>query len=152
MHATKKRTSKSKGDRYLGFLKTVHLSRLGMDGANFRIDRAELLAGFPESGGAKVDIAGRQEVLNLGGGSFDVLGHFRMSAKGHSDSEFVEITCTLSARFTLDSEAEPEFVERFARNEARLVFWPYLRHFISDCTYRMAIPPFQLPLTSELPT
>jgi preprotein translocase subunit SecB len=152
MPVRKKRSSQTKGDRYLEFLKTVHLSRLGMDGANFKIDRSALPASFPESEKASAEISGRHEILSPRPDCFGVLGHYKVSVKGSTGSEIVDLTCTYNAQFSLDKEAEQEFIERFARNEVRLVFWPYLRHFIADSTYRMSIPPLQLPLTSELPT
>ena len=151
MAEAKRQPSQTKGDKYLEFLQTVHLSSLGMDGANFKIDRSALSDSFAQSEKAVAQITGRHEILNPRPNSFGVLGHYKVSVKGSSGSEVFDLTCTYNAQFSIDKEAEREFIERFARNEVRLVFWPYLRHFIADSTYRMSIPPLQLPLTSEIP-
>jgi hypothetical protein len=150
MSKTKSRSSLTKPDQYLGFIKTVHLSGLGIDEANFKIDRDAWASFAPKTGKTAAEISGRHEVVNRRSKSFVVLAHYRVSIKAESGLELAELSCTYSALFSLDKQAEPEFVARFANDEARLVFWPYLRHFISDSTYRMSITPLQLPLTTEM--
>ena len=139
----------SKVERYLEFIGSVHLSGLGMDEATFKIDRAAYAAFVPKAEKNLAEISGRHEVINRHPNSFVVVGHYEVSVKGDSDQVLVSLRCRYSALFALDKEAEEEFIERFAQNEARLVFWPYLRHFISDSTYRMSITPLRLPLSSE---
>jgi len=150
MAKTKSRSSLTRPDQYLDFIKTVHLSGLGMDEANFKVDRDAWASSTSKSGKAAAEISGRHEIVNRRPNSFVVLAHYRVSIKGDRGSGLVELSCTYSALFSLDKQAEPDSVERFANNEARLVFWPYLRHFISDSTYRMAISPLQLPLSPEM--
>jgi preprotein translocase subunit SecB len=136
-------------DHYLAFIKTIHLSGLGMDDSNCRIDRSGFANAFSEESKAPVEVSGQHEVQNSGPNSFIVLGRYKVSVKGGKGSELMQISCTYSALFSTDKKAKPALVERFAENEVRLVFWPYFRQFVSDSTFRMSINPLLLPLTSE---
>lgn len=148
----KKRSQASliNADRYLEFIKSVHLTGLGMDEACFRIDREGFANSFSASEKPSATISGRHEVAHQQPDSLLILGRYEVSVKGKSGTDVVNITCTCSAMFTLEKEADKACVERFMGNEVHLVFWPYLRHFVSDSTYRMAIYPLILPLTSEM--
>lgn len=141
----------AKAKRYLEFIGAVHLSGLGMDQASFSIDR-DAYASSSSSAGERVtaEITGHHEVANRRPNSFVVIGRYEVTTKAPNGAVLVNLDCTYSALFSLDNEAEDGFVERFAQDEARLVFWPYLRHFIADSTYRMSISPLRLPLTSEM--
>jgi preprotein translocase subunit SecB len=150
MPKAKKQPSRTESDQYREFIRTVHLSGLGIDEAEFKIDRVGFASSFPQSGRASAEITAQYEIVNRKPDSFVVLGHYLVSVKGNAGAELVKIKCTFSALFSLDKEADHPHVERFAQVEARLVFWPYLRHFVADSTYRMSISPLQLPLTSEL--
>jgi preprotein translocase subunit SecB len=123
-----------------------------MDEANFKIDRAQYSSEFPSPDKVKAELSGHHEIYDQDASSFIVRGHFKVVVRASSGSEIVDISCTIGASFALDKEAKKASLERFMQNEARLVFWPYLRHFIADSTYRMAIYPLVLPLTSEVPT
>jgi preprotein translocase subunit SecB len=79
-----------------------------------------------------------------------VIVEYTVSVVGNSASEVVNISCKYSAQFSLENETDQACIKRFSENEVQLVFWPYLRHFVSDCTYRMGIYPLVLPLTSEI--
>lgn len=150
MPKARSRTARTRtDDRYLEFIRTVHLAGTGIDRSSFSIDREKLATETSDAGSASAEIAGRHEIANQDASSFVVLGHYEVRMKGKSGSELVQISCTLSALFSLDAEAEPAFLQRFAENEARFVFWPNLRHYVADCTYRMGINPMLLPLTSE---
>ena len=137
-------------NEYLEFIRTVHLKGLGMDEANFKIDRVQYSSEFPSPDKVKAELSGHHEIYDQDAGSFIVRGHFKVVVKGNSGSEVVNISCTIGASFALDKEAKKKSLDRFMQNEARLIFWPYLRHFIADSTYRMAIYPLVLPLTSEV--
>jgi hypothetical protein len=138
-------------DPYLEFIRTVHLTGLGMDSSSFKIDRNAFAAAFPSPDKVAAEISARHELADLKENLLVIVGHYKVSVKGTNGVETADISCTLSALFSLDKKAEQAHVERFMNAEVRLVFWPYLRHFVSDSTYRMAIFPLILPLTSEVP-
>lgn len=150
----KKRTASASAgaDRYLQFIKKIHLAGLGMDAAESKIDRDAFAAAYPPGEKAPVEMNVVHEVTKQRADSFVILGRYRLAVKSRSGDELIGIQCTLSALFTVSGKWEQSLVERFAQNEVRVVFWPYLRHFLADTTYRMSITPLLLPLTSEAPT
>jgi len=151
MPRSKTKSSPTAADPYLEFIRKVHLTGLGMDSASFKIDRPRFPAAYPSPDSVAAEITGHQELTDRKADSFVVLGHYRVTVKGTDGSEVVELSCSISALFSLDKEVEDAHLQRFTETEVRLVFWPYLRHFVSDSTYRMAIFPLILPLTSEVP-
>ena len=146
----KSRATSTKTDAYVKFIRSVHLSALGMDSATFKVDRQALASEFPAADKVSAEASGSHELVNLQEKSFTVLGHYTVSVKGPSGVNAAEVSCTFSALFSLDEPTDESYFDRFMGSEVRLVFWPYLRHFVSDATYRMAIYPLILPLTSEL--
>jgi len=142
--------SLTSAERYLEFIKSVHLTGIGMDGASFTIDREAFAASFPPPQKPSATISGRHSLANIKPDSFVAIVEYTISVIGNSGSEVVNISCKYSALFSLGKQTDQACIKRFAENEVQLVFWPYLRHFVSDCTYRMAIFPLVLPLTSEL--
>lgn len=150
MPKTRNRTARTRADdSYLDFIRTVHLAGTGIDSSSFSIDREKFASETSEAGAASAQISGRHEIARQDDNSFVVLGHYEIKMKGKAGSDLGQITCTLSALFSLDAQAKREFIQRFAENEVRFVFWPNLRHYVADCTYRMGINPMLLPLTSE---
>ena len=149
---TKKRNqaSPTNADKYLEFIKSVHLSGIGMNSASFTVDREAFATSFPPPQKPMATISSRHHLANLKPDSFSVIVEYTVSVTGNARLEVVNISCKYSALFSLEKEADRACVDRFVGNEVQLVFWPYLRHFVSDCTYRMAIFPLVLPLTSEL--
>lgn len=150
MPKKRSQASLTNADRYLEFIKSVHLSGLGMDAASFAVDRDAFVASFPPPQKPSVTISGRHKVVNLKPNSFVVIMEYTVSVIGNSGSEVVNISCKFSALFSIEKETDQACIRRFTDNEVQLVFWPYLRHFVSDCTYRMAIYTLVLPLTSEI--
>lgn len=136
-------------EQYVAFLKIVHLSGLGIDESACKLDRSNLAEAFSDGSRAPAEVTGKHEISSLEPKGFVVLGHYNVSVKDSGGSEVVSISCTYSALFLTDRKAKASFVERFAQNEVRLVFWPYFRQFVSDATFRMSINPLLLPLTSE---
>jgi preprotein translocase subunit SecB len=67
-----------------------------------------------------------------------------------SEVKIVTINAAFSGRFNLAMKASEDHVRAFANLEAKLIFFPYVRHLVSDLSYRMSIDPIVLPMTSEL--
>lgn len=143
------RQSQSEADKYVQFVKTVHLTSLGMDSANVQIDR-DAFAAASSGGNLPVHISGRQDIEKIQASSFSVRGNYSISVKGPGNTEAFSVQCVYVASFAVEKPVEETQIRRFAENEVRLVFWPYLRHFVSDMSFRMSINPLLLPLTSEL--
>lgn len=135
----------------IDFIRSVKFGGLGLDRCDARVDRTVLSA--VREGGLDVEnnVSIKQYVLAHGEDFFIVAADFELIQQPlDSDQKIVTIAATFSAKFDLTVKASEELVRSFANLEARLVFFPYLRHFVSDMSYRMSIDPIVLPLTSEL--
>lgn len=135
-------------EKYLSFLQKVALQGVGLDSATAKVDRTALAEAVAsnEAGELSLD-ASFGVVLNapdrlVTGGTFRV----KQLPKKGLEVSLLQIECTFSAMFQLGEPVDQATAERFANAEAKLVFWPYLRHFIADTSYRMAITPILLPL------
>jgi hypothetical protein len=134
-------------EEYVSFLRKVALQGVGLESASAKVDRTALseAAASDQAGELSLD-ASFQVLLHapdrlVTGGTFKV-----KQAPKELEVPLLEIECTFSAMFQLGEPIDQATAERFANAEAKLVFWPYLRHFIADTSYRMAINPILLPL------
>lgn len=135
----------------ISFIKSVKLAGIGLDRTDAKIDRNLLAIALQRDEELETEVSIRQFVIAHEAEYFVVGGEFILKQHSQgSDAEIVSVKAEFSARFDLSIAANEEFVARFANLEARLVLFPYMRHFVSDISYRMSINPIILPLTSEL--
>jgi preprotein translocase subunit SecB len=156
--ATKKKTStaidvqpKANIHPRVVFIKSAKLAGIGLDKCVASVDRALLSHASENDEELETDITMSQSVLTHEDAHFVISSDFSLTqcAKG-SGKKIVSIAAVFSAKFYLTKPASEELVKGFASLEARLIFFPYLRHFISDISHRMSIDPILLPMTSEL--
>lgn len=135
----------------IAFIKSLKLLGIGIDHCEASIDRDLLAEAKAEKLELETDLAVDYSVITHEQDSFVIGASFRLSQKSKSSAkEIVLISTTFSAKFGLSQPANEELVKAFAHLEAKLIFFPYLRHFVSDMSYRMAIDVILLPMTSEL--
>jgi preprotein translocase subunit SecB len=155
---SKKKTSESVGRQTatsihprLDFVKSVKFGGIGLDKCAASVDRTLLSDAKEREKDLEIEITMNQSVLAHEDNYFVIAADFDLTqrAKG-SDKKIASIAATFSARFDLTKPASQELVRGFAGLEARLIFFPYLRHFVSDTSHRMAIDTIVLPMTSEL--
>jgi preprotein translocase subunit SecB len=156
--ANKKKNSISIGDQAtenihprVAFIKSIKLTGIGLDKCEASVDRALLSNATENEKELAIEITMNQSLLAHEDNYFVVTSNFDLTqrAKG-SEKKIVSMTATFSAKFDLTKPANEELIRGFADLEARLIFFPYLRHFVSDISHRMAINTIVLPMTSEL--
>ena len=156
--ASKKKNSESIGSQTamkthprIDFIKSVKFGGIGLDKCVASVDRIRLLDAKEREKDLEIEITMNQSVLTHEENYFVIATDFDLTqrAKG-SEKKLVSIAATFSARFDLTKPASQELVSGFAGLEARLIFFPYLRHFVSDTSHRMSIETIVLPMTSEL--
>ena len=153
--ATKKSIAKNSrqqaGAERIEFIKSVKFAGLGLDETSASVNR-NVLAALGEREGSlltEVNIAPRLSAHSSD--SFTVIVELKLTQTDDSnDDTVVRIDAVFSAKFNLTKPASLDHIEAFAALEARLIFFPYIRHFVADTTYRMSIDPIVLPMTSEL--
>lgn len=139
-------------DPYLDFLQGIALKGVGLDKISADLDRTSLTAAGTagELGDLTMDtefgvIVHTDDIL-VTSGTFK-LGQINKK----TNSKLLSMECTFSAMFGLAGPISDETAARFANTEAKLIFWPYLRHFIMDASFRMAINPILVPLITNTP-
>jgi hypothetical protein len=133
------------------FIRSVKFAGLGLDRCEARIDRLNLSVSREEDSKLEHTIDLKIYVLEHEDDHFIVGVDFELIQKTtQADAKIVTINASFSGRFDLSEKASEENVRSFADLEAALIFFPYVRHFVSDLTYRMSIEPIVLPMTSEL--
>lgn len=152
--ATKKSAkviSKGVDSERLAFVRSVHLAGLGLDKLSASVDRVHLASARARGEDLSVSVAILQRVVDLQDDSFVVGASVTLlSGEGEDGDSAVRIEASFSAKFDTSKKADPAAAANFANLEARLVFFPYIRQFVSDLTYRMSIDPIVLPLSSQL--
>jgi preprotein translocase subunit SecB len=74
--------------------------------------------------------------------------YLRIEASGFEDP-VLAIDVTITGHFHPKGSFSRAEAEQFAKTEARLIFWPYLRELVSDVTGRMHISTVTLPLAAS---
>jgi hypothetical protein len=135
----------------IDFIKSIKFNGIGLDKCTSSVDRLLLTQSREQEVPLEIEVTISQAVLEHAEDHFVIATDFdlKQRAKG-SDELIVSIAATFSARFNLVEPAPEDMVRGFASLEARLIFFPYLRHFVADISYRMSIDTIVLPLTSEL--
>jgi hypothetical protein len=141
--------TESTRDGYLDFLRHAALQGIGLDNATMSVDRNALAEATARGETLPVNLDAKFSVGLLTDDRIIVNAEFVLKNSRKDDSGEVislMIACSFSALFNLGSPCDGESANHFANAEAKLIFWPYLRHFVSDTTYRMAISPITIPL------
>jgi hypothetical protein len=133
--------------KYSDFIGKISLQGVGLDSATVKVDRNSLAKPLPTGETLAVSLDASFGILDLNEERLVASATFKLSQASKEISDpILLIECSFSALFQLGIPTDQESAHRFANSEAKLVFWPYLRHFIADTSYRMAINPILLPL------
>lgn len=133
------------------FIRSVKFAGLGLDSVSAKTDRNAVASAKQAEKSLFNDVTINQSLLAFDEDHFIVRAVLKVvqHVEG-SPKPLVQIEAAFTAKFNLASPFDKSFVEAFAQVEARLVFFPYMRHLVSDITYRMSVDPIVLPLSSEL--
>jgi preprotein translocase subunit SecB len=130
---------------YLRFLSGLQLRSLGLKGSSTTLDR-ELFWDFAQ----KKDKTERRlteayEPTVIGRDSFGAEARYELTIS-EEDRVALKIECVFEVHMQASSSVEPSMAERFSKSDLRFIVLPYARHFVTDVTGQMQIPPIVLPL------
>jgi hypothetical protein len=148
----KKRTKAGTDPDYSQFLSKVEIYALGLDSLSAKVERdAYFLAHSGNSPKTTREIENHFKLIEFGDDHFDVRATFVLRVRNGDGEEVLWIQAIYTAHFhTENSKVRQDNAQRFARTEARLVFWPYFRQVVADTTSRMFIRTITIPLTAKL--
>lgn len=134
---------------YQDFLKNVQPVEVGLVSASANFDR-KLFATWVNSEDHKIAhvVNAHYDLDDVGEASFDVTARLSVKTRvGDRDGdEVLSIESVHFARFESKIPLSKTDAGRFAKAEARLILWPFLREFVASTTGRMGVPALTLPL------
>lgn len=135
--------------QYKSFLENLDLFALGLESLSSKLDRAAYSKAERDKPRDLVyEITNHFGLSEFDEDHFDVGATFAFEAKLKGHEPLLVIKATFSAHFHPKGKSvSKELAEKFAKAEARLVFWPYFRQAVADLTSRMYIRPVTIPLT-----
>ena len=137
-------------ESYMDFLKSLRFMGLGLDSSSVKVDRGILAVILSGEQTAETSFGAEYKILAQSPTNFIVGASFVLTKQTKKATEpVVLISVSYSALFETAQANDSQSVKRFSQSEAKLIFWPYLRYFISDMSSRMSIDQILLPLTSE---
>lgn len=136
---------------YSQFLGKVEIYALGLDSLSAKVDReAYFLAHSAKAPQTTREIENHFKLVEFGDDHFDVRATFVLRVRNDDREELLWIQAIYTAHFhTEGKKVLQENAERFARTEARLIFWPYFRQVVADTTSRMFIRTITIPLAAK---
>ena len=149
---TKKKIVSSAGKKtsYDDFLKSVKLYAVVLEEMNAKLERKTYWKHIKDEGELKRTIGANYVVEDLANDHFDIIAAYDLTIQHDpSTTDLLAIKCVFSAHFHAAPDCSTELADKFANSEAKLIFWPYLRTFVSDMTGRLHIPPITVPITLE---
>jgi preprotein translocase subunit SecB len=150
--ASKKRSKvEATPTKYLTFLEGLVLEGIGLDSSSCSIDRVEYAAADQAANISQLTLDANFEILLNDPEALVVGANFSLKQSRTNDTEknLLDIACSFSALFKVSNVVSDADASRFANTEAKLVFWPYLRHFVADTSYRMSINPILVPIMTS---
>jgi preprotein translocase subunit SecB len=132
------------------FLKGLRFVGLGLDASSASVNRPALSDVLETSHALETGFAAEYKILAHQKERFVIGASFTLGRKTKDATEpIISIAASYSALFESVKPQETAHIERFSQGEARLIFWPYVRYFITDMSARMSVDQILLPLTSQ---
>jgi preprotein translocase subunit SecB len=138
---TDKRT-RVETDRYTNFVRSLELSIIALTSSSARIKRKEYFA--TKEPDLTVDVGLKPS--RVAGDHFDLHGEAKVKLTRKRSGPLFELSVTYELHFHGKPPMDAKLVRRFADSDAHVIFWPYLREYVSDMSARMYIPPILLPV------
>lgn len=92
----------------------------------------------------------KYRVTELTDGSFDAEGNFELTiSESEEKAPAVRMECVYEVHFHGEKPLKPEYCDRFATSELKLILAPMARQFFFFLSGQMSIAPVMLPLTTR---
>ncbi len=133
--------------RYLEFVSSLQLVGLGLKSSSATLDRENFWKLAKRADNPARRLVETYRATQVAEDFFEVEGQYKVTI-ADGDLIGLEIDCTFELHMHCSSPVEHAMVERFAKTDLRFILLPYARHFISDITGEMHIPPVVLPMAT----
>jgi hypothetical protein len=149
MPTRKKLQNTQKDKSYEAFLQGLDLVSLGLKSCSSSLDRGAFFE-IARKGKKMVKMLKDEYRLSRFEGEwFDAEGCFTLTVSETSIAiPWLKIDFVLDVHIHGKALMEKAYVERFTDSELGIILTPYARHFVTNITGQMAIPPVVLPLAT----
>ncbi len=132
---------------YADFLSRLELIGLGLKSSSATLNREVFWKVARQSDAPTRQLVESYEPSAIGKNWFEVEGRYEVTV-ADGDAIALEIKCAFELHLHAPAPINRALVRRFANDDLRFMLLPYARHFISDITGEMNIPPIVLPLAA----
>ena len=132
---------------YSEFLSGLKLIGLGLKSSAATLDRQKFWKLTQEQEKSRRRVSETYKVTGVGEKFFEAEVRYEVCL-GEADAVGLRISCTFEVHMHARPPIDKAMVERFSNSDLRFILLPYARHFISDMTGEMQIPPVVLPLVA----
>lgn len=144
---TKKRVAKanSKGEAdYRAFLRTLNLRWIALESSTVKIERDDYFSKVQK----ELALTWTCHPSGATKESFQLRAEGSATLKNPATGqELFSVVAVFLMAVDSSRSSERQHIERLSNVEARLMFWPYFREYVSQTCGRMHVPPLFLPLT-----
>ena len=146
----KKERTRSTDSGYESFLKGLGSVSLGLESCSARLERS----GYWDLQTRRKDsvriLRDEYKLARIHKEYFNVSAEFTLDVRDAKTSGGVlNVSCVFRGHIHGKAPIDAEHARRFTDSDLRIVVVPYFRHFVSDITARMTIPPLFVPFALE---
>ena len=146
----KKERTRSTDRGYESFLKGLGSVSLGLETCSARLERTAYWNLRKRRKESVRVLRAEYKLEHVDKEYFDVSAEFTLNVRDSKTSgDVLNISCIFSGHIHGTAPIDAELARRFTDSDLRIVVLPYFRHFISDITARMTIPPLFVPFALE---
>jgi hypothetical protein len=141
-------------DNYEEFLRGIQLRLLSLRECSANVDRNAYWHVVEDQHPTAPQLSAQYVVGTVEKQSFTLVAELGLlvqkprAPRSAKSNGALSVRATYDTRFDCKKRVTAEHVERFAREDVRLLIWPYFRELVSNLTARMWVPPILIPLAS----
>jgi preprotein translocase subunit SecB len=133
---------------YTKFLNSLALIGLALKSSSASVDRKKYWELNQKKNRSSRKFNEQYRISRIEDDFFESQGVFEFIV-GAQDSVALRVESTFEVHIHAAKPISREMVERFTNAELRLILLPYARHFLTNITAQMQIPPIVLPLAND---
>jgi hypothetical protein len=142
-----KTTSLVSDNEYAAFVAGLKLIGLGLKSSATTLDRRLLWELTGKESGTAGRLIESYKATEIGKGFFEAEGQYDFTV-AKDDAIGLKLSCVFEVHMHSKTPVEGAMAERFTKTDLRFILLPYARHFVTDMTGQMQIPPVVLPLAA----
>jgi hypothetical protein len=130
---------------YAEFLSSLDVVTIAMVASSFSIDRQA----YFEARQRQLNVSWEPRITMAEEDFFEIRADVVVKLSDGKKRAFFNLAASYELHIHAPAPMNPDFVNRFAESDVRVLIWPYVREYVSGVSGRMHVPPVILPLTGS---